>query len=304
MSKDTKLYKVLVDGVSCNGGDYKYSLPKKDKKGNWIPGKWTKRIAIKNLSMCNVGYHLTNNPTGWFQTDAKVYLAEAKDNVGWDGDKCLCAQVRLLEEIDTNTGKENTGAFNSGYRNTGAFNSGARNSGYRNSGARNSGYNNSGDKNTGDSNSGYNNSGDSNSGAFNSGYRNSGYRNSGARNSGNWNEGHYHTGCFNTGKPKKIYLFEKLMSYERYQKIDFPSYFYFELTVWVPYTKDEMKDDKHKTATEGYLKTLEYKEAWKKSFKEASSEQIKKTVKLPHFDYKIFHKITGITKNMIQKRCG
>ena len=92
------------------------------------------------------------------------------------------------------------------------------------------------------------------------------------------------------------------MSYERYSKISFPSYFYFSLIEWESYTDAEMKDDKHKQETKGYLKTYEYKEAWKKSFKNASVEEVRQTVKLPHFDYVVFHKITGITKKMIEKR--
>ena len=92
------------------------------------------------------------------------------------------------------------------------------------------------------------------------------------------------------------------MSFKEYKKISFPNYFQFNLTEWVWYTEDEMKDDLVKQSTRGYLKTYEYKEAWKNSFKNASVEEVRHTVKLPHFDYVVFHKITGITKKMIEKR--
>lgn len=121
---DKKLYKVLKEGVSYNGGNYKYDLPKQNEDGSWKPGKWTKRIAKAKVSMCNNGYHLTTTPKDWFQTGAKIFLAEAKDIMGWEGDKCVCAQVRLLEQIDTNTGQDNTGEFNSGDNNSGDSNSG------------------------------------------------------------------------------------------------------------------------------------------------------------------------------------
>lgn len=43
-----KLYKILVDGKSCHGGDLVWSLPKGKKKGDWhtVDGK-TKKENIK-----------------------------------------------------------------------------------------------------------------------------------------------------------------------------------------------------------------------------------------------------------------
>ena len=67
-------------------------------------------------------------------------------------------------------------------------------------------------------------------------------------------------------------------------------------------TPDEKKDNPLYWITEGYLKVYEYKDARKKSFDNASKEEIKKTIKLPNFDYGIFEEITWITKKMLSDR--
>jgi hypothetical protein len=67
-------------------------------------------------------------------------------------------------------------------------------------------------------------------------------------------------------------------------------------------TAEEKKDNPLYWITGGYLKKYEYKEARKIAFDKASVEEIKQTIKLPKFDYKIFEKITGISKKMIQDR--
>jgi len=249
-------------------------------------------------------------------------------------------EVEVLEDLKGNTGKDNTGEnnsgdfnsgdrnsghwnsghwnsgdFNSGDRNSGDFNSGDFNSGDFNSGDRNSGDFNSGDRNSGDRNSGHwnsghwnsgdFNSGDRNSGDFNSGDRNSGHWNSGHWNSGDWNSGHWNSGFLNTTEPK-VRIFNEETDIKR-EKIDFPDYFYFKLTKWIDFEDmTEEEKEKHPFAehTEGYLKTYDYKEAWKKSFEKANKEDVAKTLELPNFNYKIFEEITGITKEMIDKKLG
>jgi hypothetical protein len=179
---------------------------------------------------------------------------------------------------------------NSGYSNSGNCNSGDRNSGYRNSGYSNSGY----------SNSGYSNSGNCNSGNCNSGDRNSGYRNSGNWNSGNWNSGDRNSGYLNTTEPK-LRIFNKETNVQR-DNLVIPKYFYFDLNVWVPVssmTDEEKKNIGWYKTTDGYLKKIEYKDAWKLSFEKASKEDVARTLKLPNFKYKLFEEITGITKKMI-----
>lgn len=62
-----------------------------------------------------------------------------------------------------------------------------------------------------------------------------------------------------------------------YKNIIFPRYFYFE------------------------LKT-DYKESFIKSFNETNKEDVALTLKIPHFNYKLFEEISGITKKMITQK--
>ena len=187
----------------------------------------------------------------------------------------------------------NSGNRNSGNRNSGNWNSGDRNSGNRNSGNWNSGTWNSGDRNSGNSNSGTWNSGDSNSGGCNSGNCNSGNRNS-----GNWNSGNWNSGIFNTTNPDKYRVFGKWISKEKYDKIEFPSFLYFDLTQWVSHdTATQQEKEKYKIEIEtcgGFLKSLSYKEAFKRSWDNANKEDRIKIKAIPGFDKSMFYEISGI----------
>ena len=197
---------------------------------------------------------------------------------------------------DWNSGNWNSGDWNSGDRNSGDYNSGNYNSGNFNSGNFNSGDRNSGNRNSGNWNSGDWNSGDFNSGNFNSGNCNSGNRNSGNRNSGNWNSGNWNSGFFNSNEPK-IRIFNKETNKKR-EEIEIPGWCYFDLTVWVSHdTATEEEKEEHKKEIEvcgGFLKTLEYKEAWRLAWDKASKEEHKMLFNLPNWDNEVFKKITGI----------
>ena len=197
----------------------------------------------------------------------------------------------------------NSGNRNSGNYNSGNGNSGNRNSGNWNSGIYNSGYRNSGNWNSGDSNSGYKNSGYSNSGYSNSGYSNSGDWNSGDWNSGDWNSGDSNSGFFNINKPK-VRIFGKETDIKK-EDIDFPIYLYFNLTEFIDYddmSEEEKQNNSSAEFTKGYLKTYEYKEAFKKSFEQAEIYDIKKTLELPNFDYEIFEEISSISESDFDRR--
>jgi len=188
---------------------------------------------------------------------------------------------------DTNTGTNNSGYYNSGNRNSGDYNSG-----YRNSGNRNSGDYNSRDYNSGNRNSGY-----YNSGYYNSGNRNSGDYNSGNRNSGDYNSGYYNSGAFNRDCPK-MRLFEKEldMTIEEFYK-KYSTYAELKLNEWVPsdvMTEQEKKDNPFHTTTGGFLRTREYKDAWRLYWKETNDEGRNKFLSLPGFDAEIFFDITGV----------
>ena len=133
--------------------------------------------------------------------------------------------------------------------------------------------------------------------------RNSGDWNSGNSNSGDWNSGDRNSGYCNLDAPL-IRIFGKNTTKTR-DEIYFPDYFNFELNRWINVSemtdKEKEKFGWYKT-TEGYLKKVEYKEAWRISFEKADKEDVSKTLKLPNFNYKIFEKISGITKKMIQSK--
>ena len=135
-----------------------------------------------------------------------------------------------------------------------------------------------------------------NSGNRNSGDCNSGNRNSGNRNSGNWNSGNWNSGYFNTNEPM-VRMFNKDTNKTR-DEIDFPSFLYFDLTVWVSHdTATEKEKEQHKTEIEtcgGFLKTLEYKEAFRLAWNKASKEEHKKLLDLPNWNNEIFKEISGI----------
>ena len=210
-------------------------------------------------------------------------------------------KLELINSGDCNSGDCNSGDYNSGDRNSGYCNSGDYNSGYYNSGNRNSGDYNSGSRNSGNRNSGNKNSGDcnsgySNSGDWNSGYSNSGDCNSGNRNSGDCNSGDCNSGFFNSDEPC-VRMFNK-MTDKKIGDIEIPSWCYINLTVWVSYdtaTKEEKQE--HKAEIEicgGFLKSINYKDAWRLAWNKASIEERKKLFDLPNWDNQVFKEITGI----------
>ena len=224
------------------------------------------------------------------------------------GDKYGTNSLTILREIigrekeelcnsgSRNTGSRNSGNCNSGSYNSDSYNSGSRNSGSWNSGSFNSGLWNSGNCNSGSKNSGSRNSGSFNSGSCNSGNCNSGSRNSGSYNSGSWNSGSWNSGYFNTNTPT-VRMFNGDTLYHA-EDIDFPSFLYFDLTVWVSHdtaTEEEKREHKKEIETcGGFLKTLEYKEAFRLAWDKASKEEHKKLLTLPNWDNEIFKEISGI----------
>ena len=195
-----------------------------------------------------------------------------------------------------NSGNGNSGDGNSGSRNSCDWNSGNRNSGNRNSGNRNSGSMNSGNRNSGDRNSGDWNSGDRNSGNMNSGNMNSGNRNSGNRNSGDWNSGDGNSGdgVLNSFCTKRQYmLFDKPCEEEEYSEVFNLPWTWFELDIWIPggdMSEIEKKEHPYWEVTSGYIKHVDYKEAWKKCPKGF----IEKVKKLKNFNAKKFEEISGL----------
>jgi hypothetical protein len=187
-----------------------------------------------------------------------------------------------MTDSKDNTGYRNTGNCNTGNRNTGNWNTGYRNTGNRNTGNCNTGNCNTGDWNTGNRNTGNWNTGD---------------WNTGNRNTGNWNTGDWNTGYFNTETPNQVNVFDVLTSRADWIDCDKPEFIYFNLTVWVSMSDmTQLEKDENPTyeITKGYLKKLDYKEAFQASYNKANKDDRKKAFNLPNFNAEKFLEISGI----------
>ena len=84
----------------------------------------------------------------------------------------------------------------------------------------------------------------------------------------------------------------------KFKEIKIPDWCFFDLTVWVSCDKaTEEEKEAHKKEIEtcgGFLKTLEYKEAWRLAWDKASKEEHKELFDLPNWDNEVFKEITGI----------
>jgi len=165
---------------------------------------------------------------------------------------------------------------------------------------RNTGNRNTGNRNTGDWNTGNSNTGNSNTGYRNTGDWNTGHWNTGDRNTGHWNTCDMETGFFNTNKIKTIRAFNKDCHIELWNSSVKPDFLFFNLTEWVyesEMTDREKTENPSYKATGGYLKKYDYKEAFKKSWNEATQEDRDLLFKLPNFDANVFEEISGINVN-------
>jgi hypothetical protein len=270
-----KAYKVFNPDWTCNG--FKYEVGR------------TYEMKEEPI-LCEKGFHACERMQdcfSYYNFDPKNKVAEVKlmgKIIGKDGDKQACNKIKIVKEItwEQMLVMVNTGRGNSGHRNSGHWNSGNRNSGHRNSG---------------NSNSGNSNSGDSNSGHSNSGHSNSGHSNSGNSNSGDWNSGNWNSGNFNSITPDEILVFNKPCKRILWNNSTKPNFIFFDLTRWIPFsdmTDDEKKNNPQAETTGGYLKTFDYKEAWRQAYDNADKKDIELLKALPNFDAKVFEEITGI----------
>ena len=91
---DKPLYKVLVNGKSCNGGSMEWSLPDGDTPGEW-------HEVAGDISLCSNGLHLTPDPAQWWQDGAECYLAEGEGDQQGDNTKIAVRRARLLRRLTT-----------------------------------------------------------------------------------------------------------------------------------------------------------------------------------------------------------
>lgn len=84
----------------------------------------------------------------------------------------------------------------------------------------------------------------------------------------------------------------------RRENIYFPGFLYFDLTVWVSSdTATDEEKTKYKTEIEtcgGFLKKLDYKEAFRIAWDKASKKEHKQLLELPNWNNAIFQEISGI----------
>ena len=238
----------------------------------------------EKLKLCNYGFHYFRKEDLCFGIDLfrekTVFIEiEILGKVVFDTHKRCTNKFKVLRYVpkkewkklikeNNNSGDYNSGNYNSGWRNSGNSNSGSRNSGNRNSGDCNSGDDNSGSYNSGDYNSGNYNSGNYNSGNYNSGYYNSGHHNSGW-----WNSGSYNFGYFNIENSKIIKVFGKPCSIEKWENCEKPKFLFFNIE-------------------EGET----HKQAFQRSWNNASLKDRKLLESLPNFNWEAFTEISGIEK--------
>ena len=136
-----------------------------------------------------------------------------------------------------------------------------------------------------------------NTGDWNTGNLNAGNRNTGNWNTGNWNAGNLNTGFFNTTTPDTINVFDVLTEKELWDSCDKPDFICFSLTSWI-YSDDMTSEEKEANEshgnTGGYLKKLDYKEEFKRSYSDATEYDRKKIFNIPNFDADKFLEISGI----------
>ena len=101
---------------------------------------------------------------------------------------------------------------------------------------------------------------------------------------------------FNSNEPN-VRMFNKDTKLKK-DDINIPSWCCFDLIVWVSHdTATEEDKEVHKKEIEicgGFLKTLEYKEAWKLAYDKTNDKEKIQLFNLPNFDADIFEEISGI----------
>ena len=267
---------------------------------------YTKDTPKEELKCCtDTGFHFCREilaiekESNYKLSESRLFEVIAGDVVR-DGDKYCTNSITILREIEGEEKQSliNVGNMNVGNRNVGDRNVGDRNVGNWNVGDMNVGNWNVGNWNVGNWNVGDWNVGNRNVGDMNVGDMNVGNRNVGDMNVGNWNVGKYHTGFFNTIEPTVLMFNQDTGKKREDLDLDLPSFLYFDLTVWVSHdtaTKEEKKV--HKQEIEvcgGFLKKLDYKEAFRISWNKASLEEHKKLLALPNWNNEIFKEISGI----------
>ena len=129
------------------------------------------------------------------------------------------------------------------------------------------------------------------------GDRSTGHLSTGNWSTGNWSTGDWSTGHLSTEDYAPFGLFNQPMTKEEVDGVDWPRFFYFDLTSWVE--SDEMSEGERvsnptHSITGGFLRVYEYQEAWQRSWDKAGEYDRRKVLALPHWDNEVFEEISGI----------
>jgi hypothetical protein len=87
-------YKFLNEDGSAIYGSGKWSLPKDDQPGNWMP-------HVEELISCKSGYHLCRTEDLVIWMGPRLFVAEVRGDVVESDDKIVCHQARLIKEVTT-----------------------------------------------------------------------------------------------------------------------------------------------------------------------------------------------------------
>lgn len=302
-----KAYKAMHYDYTCMT-NFKYEIGKTYS----MPGSRT--------YMCNRGFHCCRNIADCYlyydaseltricEVEVWGIVLENKHQVFRSATKLCANNIKIIRELSLdeiykklkpyNFGQHNFGSYNTGCCNIGSCNTGNYNVGRYNTGSYNIGNYNSGNDNRGSKNIGCHNIGQGNIGSFNVGHDNQGSFNISSSNIGHFNLKHHDCFCcFDKPCDNTWILFPGFLSsiesisgvYEVYKKEptkerDLSIYAYI--------------DTEPKTTQELFHSSFEY---YKKVDREHVFSDCKYLIDLPCFDYAIFERITGITKDEIEE---
>ena len=151
---------------------------------------------------------------------------------------------------------------------------------------KNIGYRSTGNYSTGDYSTG-----DRSTGNCSTGYCSTGYRST-----GNCSISKYSSGNFSTIDYSGYGWFDKPCS-KMWSEVDTPHFLEFKIAYWIKeleMTDEEKEENETYKTTSGFLKSVDYKTAWKIFWRRTDENNRKKFLNLPNFDPKIFKEITGI----------
>lgn len=159
------------------------------------------------------------------------------------------------------------------------------------------GNNSTGNGSTGNWSTGNNSTGNCSTGNGSTGYCSTGYCSTGDGSTGNWSISDRSAGHFSTQDYSGFGAFNKPCTVAEWDAAEIPNFLFFDVTTLVcdiDMTDKEKEDFTSYKTIGGYLKVIEYKQAFRNSYNNASSEEKSMLLNLPNFDADVFLEISGI----------